>query len=463
MKKLFEKAKLEIKFRKAGDGHTLAESKEDRPSTSHEPSGPVSREPPAPSAQRAGQAALERFAQHEKAASKKPQSAKATWKNSAVSRPDGASSEPATAIDFKKLQAEARQELGKQQATTSSRLGSVTSNMPPADKEDSSLLSVEGIFLCCPLCASPFLYKDRDVHLIECLENKYTEDPHSSAAQMIQTLNRDKERVKACVDILCRYIDNICKNPGDEKFRKIKQSNRIFQEKVLTIKGAVEFLVACGFESSTIPVEDKQEQFYVLSEDKSKDTETLDLYKGILISVEPLQMKLDRRATVYKPSSQAMKFELPEEFFSLSSEEVKREYQMKLEEREKNAQLRTKAMREADKKPTKTYRFTLIRVRFPDGIVLQGTFYSREKLKDLREFVSQSLKSDWLPFVLSEPTGQLTNEEATFSELGLVPAAVVNFAWDAAIMADIAAASGSVQQEDFLNEELMTRIQDMAT
>ena len=44
------------------------------------------------------------------------------------------------------------------------------------------------------------------------------------------------------------------------------------------------------------------------------------------------------------------------------------------EEVERNSQLRTRAMREAEKRPSKTYRFTLLRVRFPDGFILQGTF-----------------------------------------------------------------------------------------
>ena len=44
------------------------------------------------------------------------------------------------------------------------------------------------------------------------------------------------------------------------------------------------------------------------------------------------------------------------------------------EEVERNSQLRTRAMREAEKRPSKTYRFTLLRVRFPDGIILQGLY-----------------------------------------------------------------------------------------
>ena len=43
---------------------------------------------------------------------------------------------------------------------------------------------------------------------------------------------------------------------------------------------------------------------------------------------------------------------------------------------EKELQLRTKKMREKDELKTavRHYRFVLLRIRFPDGIVLQGTY-----------------------------------------------------------------------------------------
>lgn len=51
---------------------------------------------------------------------------------------------------------------------------------------------------------------------------------------------------------------------------------------------------------------------------------------------------------------------------------------------------------------------------------MAGTFYSREKLRDVFEFVRQSLVSDWQPFVLSEATRQLTDDNASLIDLGLV-------------------------------------------
>ena len=63
--------------------------------------------------------------------------------------------------------------------------------------------------------------------------------------------------------------------------------------------------------------------------------------------------------------------------------------------------LMTKAMREkAELKEIKKYRYTLIRVRFPDGIILQGTFAVYEHFSKVMEFVRETLTNDWRPFFL---------------------------------------------------------------
>jgi UBX domain-containing protein 6 len=48
-------------------------------------------------------------------------------------------------------------------------------------------------------------------------------------------------------------------------------------------------------------------------------------------------------------------------------------YCFRSEEVDRSSQLRTRAMRERDEKnPVRIYRFTLLRVKFPDGYILQG-------------------------------------------------------------------------------------------
>lgn len=49
-----------------------------------------------------------------------------------------------------------------------------------------------------------------------------------------------------------RYIENIIQNPDMEKYRKIKKSNKVFSEKVVSVEGSEEFLSAVGFKPTLL-------------------------------------------------------------------------------------------------------------------------------------------------------------------------------------------------------------------
>ena len=73
--------------------------------------------------------------------------------------------------------------------------------------------------------------------------------PSFSPAEAVQLLlegNFDAV-TKPAVLTLVKYLLNMRLNPGDEKFRRIKADNKVFQEKVRPAKGAVEFLLSVGF------------------------------------------------------------------------------------------------------------------------------------------------------------------------------------------------------------------------
>lgn len=150
------------------------------------------------------------------------------------------------------------------------------------------------------------------------------------------------------------------------------------------------------------------------------------------------------------PSQAAERIELPPDFFWLSAEEIKREQQLRSEQVEKNLMLRTKAMRERDEQAQqRKYRFTLIRIKFPDGPVLQGTFKVNETMQDVRLFVADALQDPTFEFNLVSSTllpGQ-SEQNGTLVQLQLCPSAILHFS--PAIPSD----SG------FLKDELMVLIQ----
>lgn len=74
--------------------------------------------------------------------------------------------------------------------------------------------------------------------------------------------------------------------------------------------------------------------------------------------------------------------------------------------------LKTKAMREREElRYIQRYKFALIRVRFPDGIYLQGTFSVYEKLEAVYAFVQSCLKNESLEFRLMSPIGMKLDDE----------------------------------------------------
>lgn len=93
--------------------------------------------------------------------------------------------------------------------------------------------------------------------------------------------------------------------------------------------------------------------------------------------------------------------------------------------------LKTKAMREREEVRTMNrYKFALIRVRFPDGIYLQGTFNVYDKMADVYEFVQSCLMDEEMEFVLTDALGHrfaAADMEKSMYDLRLVPNSVLTF------------------------------------
>ena len=124
-------------------------------------------------------------------------------------------------------------------------------------------------------------------------------------------------------------MDNIIQNPSEEKFRKIRKSNKAFQERVASIEGTELFIEACGFKTESIDDQD----FWVYKnppqEGASGDFETLEMLKEALVGAEPIRAELDRGLRVLLPSQVQKTIALPPDFFALSPEELKKEQQLK--------------------------------------------------------------------------------------------------------------------------------------
>ena len=126
------------------------------------------------------------------------------------------------------------------------------------------------------------------------------------------------------METLCKYFDNILRNPTEEKFRKIRKSNKAYQERISGVEGCDLFLQAAGFQTETL---DGNAEFWIFP--PHVEVDKLELLKEALLGSEPVRAELDRDIKVLLPSQAQKPISLPPDFFNMTPEELKREQQLK--------------------------------------------------------------------------------------------------------------------------------------
>jgi len=427
IKDFFKKKKTEAKFKLAearGSGHRLGDPSTAGSSNQRQLSV-QERKHPSQSAQQAGAAALNRFAsQEDKTVDFNKARQKAIIKEQA------------------RKELENEEKIDKEIAKIKETYGEVE------EMEVEAPSGAGGIFYKCPLVGEGVYPRDEMKQKIkEFLYSQLEQERGLTSVLIIHTCNSPREKVATCVETLTKYIDNIVNNPTEMKYRKIRKSNKAFQERVASQEGSSDFFEGCGFQSVQREFGEagQMEDFWIFPEDG--DLETLATMRDTLRGAEPLTAELDRNLVVLPPGQKIDNSQLPPDFFSLSGEEVRREQEKRGDELERESMLRTKAMREREEtRSRRRYKFCLIRVRFPDGWVLQGTFSVQESVSSVFEFVSDQLETP-LPHQLTDSvTGLKLDPEGDTSllEQGLVPASLLNFSWDPEIEADIVSMGGDI-------------------
>lgn len=125
-----------------------------------------------------------------------------------------------------------------------------------------------------------------------------------------------------------------------------------------------------------------------------------------------------------------MRFEeVGSDFFQITPAEAKALMDMNAAKRAEAETFKTRETRELEAARRKrVYRKTMVRVRFPDGIVLQATFSAAATVGVVLAWVEVSLREPGHAFELSlaaSPPLKLLGE--TLEASGLAPAALLNF------------------------------------
>ena len=188
-----------------------------------------------------------------------------------------------------------------------------------------------------------------------------------------------------------------------------------------------------------------------------------------LMNSEPIQVQLDRNLKIFQPTKERSSIPpvqlLPKDplFYQATVGDVLREKQRQKDLIEKEEMLRTKAMRERDEKPELNiqYKYTVIRVRMPDGIILQVIFQSNDFLSSLFDYLrSYCLVHNWLPFSLISNADRRVyssqdEQSITFNQCGLVPTALLSFQWNEQALRDVQGQTPNFPADIFIKPEVL--------
>lgn len=175
----------------------------------------------------------------------------------------------------------------------------------------------------CPMVSEEILSRNEWKAKIKEFLYEQLENERGLTACLIILNCNTKEKSAACVETLKKYFENIIQHPDEEKYRKIRKSNRIFMDKVAPCEGALDFLMGAGFIEQAID----DESFLIYSDENSPNgIETLKELLEALDHTEVIPLELDRNIQILLPS-QTKIVQLPQDFYRISLDELKREQQ----------------------------------------------------------------------------------------------------------------------------------------
>ena len=184
---------------------------------------------------------------------------------------------------------------------------------------------------------------------------------------------------------------------------------------------------------------------------------------------EPIQVELDVNLKIFQPTKEKSSIPpvqlLPRAslFYQLSVGEVLHEKQRQKDLLEKEQMLRTKAMRERDEKSNGNiqYKYTVLRIRMPDEIILQVIFRSNALLSSLFDFLrSYCLVHNCLSFTLTSNTDRRVyssddEQSMTFIQCDLIPTALLSFQWNDRTLREVKKQKTNIPADVYFKPEVL--------
>lgn len=275
------------------------------------------------------------------------------------------------------------------------------------------------------------------------------------------------------LETIVKILTNIVEKPEEPKYRQIRLTNPKIQALLVDTVGAVEFLEACGFKMQLQDTgEDKALEGHLMlpggadlrvlphalhmlrmqvrdvqvagsstqesstpvdsGTPRDEDKSTSSAASLQIVPTSPLKpiitdvSRPPRNTQVVLPVTPDT--EVPDWFFERTGADVKAEYFAVVKKREAGETLTTRAYKERKAGESAVSQSTAtIRVRFPEGVNLQGHFGASESTAAVFDWVTESLRSPDIEYELITPNRKALVATGTIKSHGLVGLNLLNF------------------------------------
>ena len=247
-------------------------------------------------------------------------------------------------------------------------------------------------------------------------------------------------------------------SPREKKYQTLNLSNAKVQEGLVHIPGAMEFVCLCGFVSTdgqlvykgTKDMEMPRYGLQVLAVHFPEPKAPSTIEKPVEALPDPPSDDVPRRerrtqVLLLKPTETV----LPDWFFERTSAELKTEYFTMVQKRKHDQTFMTRERKEQlDKRTTTQYTFATVRVRLPEGVLLQGEFDAAESVVRIHEWIADQLRDASRPFEVFLPSRARLGVRGTVKRTELMPATLLSFHWSDGL--------GITSYEPTIKDELLT-------
>ncbi|XP_045515955.1 tether containing UBX domain for GLUT4 [Pieris brassicae] len=226
---------------------------------------------------------------------------------------------------------------------------------------------------------------------------------------------------------------SVQKQDGTKKFDPIELIKNEKNKEQQKTEPTTSFNIETNSKSSDEPMTSKH------FEQKQKSLETQEALERRLRIEEEVNFLGSQKAIAFMQQEEIQDelSDLPDDFYELSIEEVRKIYhdlQQKRMEYEETPLLtsnkRDQLEKEMSQQKLNLYKNVVVRIQFPDNMILQGVFSPMDTVENVNNFVKEHINDPNQPFqIFTTPLKETLDPKTTLLDAKFVPCVHMHFRW----------------------------------